>query len=72
MAYFIRFNLVCTYRPLQGGAKLGVNAVLFRTTLRNCLLIGYYVVALETGSEQFPKTVPKWNLAKAGKRHHVL
>ena len=50
---------------------MGVNAVLFRTTLRNCLLIGYYVVALETGSEQFPKTVPKivpkWNLAKAEK-----
>ena len=46
---------------------MGVNAVLFRTTLRNCLLIGYYVVALETGSEQFQKTVPKCNLAKAEK-----
>ena len=60
MAYFTRFNLVCRYRPFWGGAKLGVNSALFW----NCLLIGYYVVALETGSEQFQKTVPKYNWPK--------
>ena len=46
--------------------------MLFRTTLRNCLLIGYYVVALETGSEKFPKNSSKVEFGQSGKKHHVL